>query len=160
VISGFKLTVMRLPHARPRFSPVATLWFNMALFPLLRPPLHPEWRLFLLILLISWVRLGFPQNTRTKPCKRIVLLLNHLILPLLVVAMKTPLAVPDQASYLQNDWLGLTLEVPARAPVVSTLHRLQFLPPYHLLERAILQYFLLVSLLPCWRHLFCIPDDG
>jgi len=126
------------PHARLGFSLATALRFNIGLFPLLRRPLHLERRLFLLISLIYRVRLGFRPNTKTEPYKRIVLLLNHLILPLLMVVMETPLAAPNQASCPHNFWLGLTLAVPAQAQVISTPHRLLFLPPYHLLERATL----------------------
>jgi len=56
-----------MPRARLWFSLEAAHWFNMALFLLLRPPLHQERRLHLLI---SQVQLGFRPNTRIEPCKK------------------------------------------------------------------------------------------
>jgi hypothetical protein len=104
--------------------------------------------LHLLILLISPAQLGFRPNTRKEPCKRKVLLLHLFTVPLLVVAMVAPLAVPGQdpclQNVLQNVQLGLTLVVPIGAQVVSLPPRLLFFPLNHPLLGAILQQFLLL----------------
>ncbi|KAL9339338.1 hypothetical protein Peur_068353 [Populus x canadensis] len=76
-----------------------------------------------------------------------------------MIAMKVPLAAPDQASRQVSIWLGLTLVVLTRVQAKPTQDQVPTLLPYQLLEGASLLHVFLEPPLPCWHFLFPIPDE-
>jgi len=158
-ISNSKSPAKRLLRTRLGHSLAADLLFSKTSCPPLKPSplLEPGWSSP--ISLVYLTRLRVLPSARTKPYRRTVLLHNHHPFLLLVIAMKVPLAAPNQASCRVSIWSGLTLVVLTRVQAKPTQDRVPTLLPCQLLEEASLLYVFLKPPLPCWHFLFPIPGE-